>query len=237
VSFAGRLSSVAFLVLAPITVAQVPERPSAGTSGVAHVDGGFVAAVCPATPQPAAAACPADPFAAGATSAEVRGGAYFSTNAGPSSPRFDYVPVSVRRGWMLTGPDDYWWGRGNFECLCDLTGARATSGFGSWFAGPSLFLRFNWLEADAPVVPYAQVGAGGVLTDAYRVRTQPAIGQAFEYYLHYEVGVKCFVAPNLSVDVEGGLQHISNGGMSSRNAGVNAIGVTVGLTYYFPRAE
>jgi Lipid A 3-O-deacylase (PagL) len=138
---------------------------------------------------------------------------------------------------MLTGPDDYRWGRGNYECLCDLTGARVVSGFGSWLAGPSLLLRFNWLEPVAPVVPYAQVGAGGVLNDAYRVRTQPAIGQAFEFYLRAEVGVKYFVAPNVSVDVEGGLQHISNGGMSSRNAGVNAFGATVGLTYYFPRGE
>jgi Lipid A 3-O-deacylase (PagL) len=236
VSFAGRLSLVAVSVLAPVTVAQVPPGPIAD-SGVAHVDGGSTAAIGPAATAPAPAAWPADPFAAGSASTEARGGAYFSTNAGPSAPRFDYVPVSVRRGWMLSGPDDYWWGRGNYECLCDLTGARATSGFGSWLAGPSLYLRFNWLEADVPVVPYVQVGAGGVLSDAYRVRTQPAIGQAFEYYLHYEVGVKCFVAPNLSVDVEGGLQHISNGGMSSRNAGVNAIGATVGLTYYFPRGD
>jgi len=54
--------------------------------------------------------------------------------------------------------------------------------------------------------------------------------------VHYEIGLKCFVAPNLSLDVEGGFQHISNAGLARRNHGVNALGAQVGLTYYFPVA-
>jgi hypothetical protein len=42
------------------------------------------------------------------------------------------------------------------------------------------------------------------------------------------------VAPNLSLDVEGGIQHLSNGGLARRNYGINAVGAAVGLTYYFP---
>ena len=70
--------------------------------------------------------------------------------------------------------------------------------------------------------------------DAYHDPNQRAIGQAVEFYLHAEVGLKCMIAPNLSLDIEGGLQHISNAGLASRNYGVNALGGSIGLTYYFP---
>jgi Lipid A 3-O-deacylase (PagL) len=188
----------------------------------------------PANSLPPAPACGADPFAAGATSTQVLGGAYFSAAIGPRIPFFNYVPLSIRSGWMLTSPEDHCWGRGNYECLVDVTGALITSKYGNWFAGPTFFLRANLLEFGPTFVPYTQVGAGGVVNDAYKEPNQHAIGEAFEFYLHWEWGVRCFVAPNLSLDVEGGLQHISNGGLASRNYGMNAFGAAVGLTYSFP---
>jgi hypothetical protein len=135
---------------------------------------------------------------------------------------------------MLTDPEDYPWGRGNLECLCDLTGAAITSDYGSWLAGQTCFLRYNFLDLGTCVVPYHQLGFGWILTDAYQNRSQKAIGQMFEFHVHYEIGVKYFVAPNLSLDFEAGIQHMSNGGMANRNLGVNAFGGQVGLTYYFP---
>ncbi len=42
------------------------------------------------------------------------------------------------------------------------------------------------------------------------------------------------ITPDLSLDIEGGLQHISNAGLANRNLGVNAFGGSIGLTYYFP---
>jgi Lipid A 3-O-deacylase (PagL) len=42
------------------------------------------------------------------------------------------------------------------------------------------------------------------------------------------------LVPNASLDVEGGVQHISNGGLAGRNLGVNAFGGALGFTYYFP---
>jgi hypothetical protein len=214
-----------------------------GTRGLALLGDGPVAglfqsgaesAAGPATPVTVAPTCGADPFAAGATSTQVLGGAYFSAAIGPRIPFFNYVPLSVRSGMMLTSPEDHWWGRSNCECLVDLTGALITSKYGNWFAGPTFFLRANWLEFGSTFVPYTQVGAGGVINDAYKEPNQHAIGEAFEFYLHWEWGVRCFVAPNLSLDVEGGLQHISNGGLASRNYGMNAFGAAVGLTYFFP---
>ena len=73
-----------------------------------------------------------------------------------------------------------------------------------------------------------------MLTDANKDQGQHAIGQSIEFYQHVEVGVKCFLTPSLSLDLEGGIQHLSNGGLANRNYGMNAVGGGIGLTYYFP---
>jgi hypothetical protein len=173
-------------------------------------------------------------FRPGVTSAQFMGGAYWNVNLGPRIPAFNYVPVSIRQGVMLTCPEDHWWGHGNFEFLFDLTGAAITSSYGHFFAGPSFYLRTNWLPPGSPVVPYVQLGTGAVWNDAYKDQSQRAIGEGLEFYQHVECGLKCFLAPNLSLDVEGGLQHLSNGGLAKRNYGMTALGASVGLTYYFP---
>lgn len=165
------------------------------------------------------------------TSVQVLQGAYFSSSLGPAINRFDYLPLSVRHGWALSGPvgaPGYW------EFLADVTAAAITSNYGNWFAGSSLFLRYNCADPGSLLVPYVQCGAGVMLNDAYRDPIQRAIGQELEFILHAQVGVRYMIAPNLSLDVEGGVQHISNAGMANRNAGVNALGGSVGFTYYFP---
>jgi len=169
-----------------------------------------------------------------ATSSQFLAGAYFNWRPGPRIPKFDYVPVSFRQGWMLSDPAMGPFGRGNFEGLIGIDAATIATSYGNWLAGPSLFLRYNFLEPGSAFVPYGQGGVGFVLTDAYHDQTQRAIGQAFEFHLHYEVGMKYFVTPNMSLDFEFGFQHISNANMADRNYGVNAWGAQIGFTYYFP---
>ena len=115
-----------------------------------------------------------------------------------------------------------------------FTAAAIISDYGTAFAGPSALIRYNFVRPEARLVPYLQGGVGFIINDAYLDRTQRAIGEAFEFYLHIEMGARYFVAPNWSVDIEGGLQHISNGTLAPRNLGANSLGVTVGFTYYFP---
>ena len=166
---------------------------------------------------------------------QILQGAYFSSALGPDVGTFHYAPLSIRHGWNLGNPSGYGGTvPGNWEFVLDVTGAAITSSYGSWFAGSSAFLRYNWADAGSPVVPYVQAGAGALVNDAHRDQTQRAIGQAVEFTLQAQLGLKWYVAPSLSLDVEGGFQHISNAGLSDRNAGVNAFGGSVGLTYYFP---
>ena len=178
--------------------------------------------------------CPDPVFHPGATTTQVLVGAYFSSGLGPSIPKFNYVPVTFRMGWILNGPGDFRVGGGSWEALADVTAASIATRYGTYLAGSSVYLRYNFAELGTALVPYQQVGAGFLFNDAYHDLTQRAIGQDFEFHLHYEIGLRYFVTPNLSLDLEGGIQHISNANMADRNYGVNSFGAQVGFTYYFP---
>lgn len=169
---------------------------------------------------------------------QILAGGYFSAAIGPKIPAFNYLPVTIRKGWMLTAKDD----RdsiisGNWECLAGLTAAPITSKYGHYLAGPSFLLRKNFLALGTSCVPYTQLGAGFVASDAYKDQTQQALGQMFEFYLHAQVGLRYFVTDTLSIDLEGGLQHISSANITNRNLGVNSLGGQVGVTYHFPWGE
>ena len=192
--------------------------------------------------RPVAPACPPDacgpddgPFACGTTSVQYLIGGFCSGRPGPEVPSFDYVLASARFGWVATPVEDRWIGRGAYEWLLDLSAAGVTtSGYGDYFFRQSVYLRHNWVEPGSRLVPYLQLGFGAIYTDTYKDRSQGAIGQQIEFITRLEAGLHYFVAPNMSLDVEGGLQHISNAGHAERNDGVNAWGGQIGLTYYFP---
>jgi lipid A 3-O-deacylase len=165
---------------------------------------------------------------------QVLFGAYFSGQPGPKIPTYNYTPFSIRAGWMLTSPDNTGILFGNWEFLTDLTVAPITSHYGHVFGGPTFYLRKNFVSPGATIVPYCQLGVGCILNDAHQDMTQAAIGEEFEFYLHGEVGLKCFLTHDLSLDIEMGLQHTSNANLASRNLGANCFGGSVGFTYYFP---
>jgi hypothetical protein len=165
---------------------------------------------------------------------QVLFGAYYSSRLGPAIPDFNYWPITIRQGWMLTSSESNAILPGNWEFLADVTVAPITSKYGHIFGGPSFFLRKNLSSPGASIVPYCQGGVGFILNDAHQDQTQLAIGQMFEFYLHAQVGVKLFLSQDLSLDLEVGMQHISNANLASRNHGVNAFGGQVGFTYYFP---
>jgi hypothetical protein len=181
------------------------------------------------------ACLPGDLFSPDYSSYQVLLGAYASSSLGPTINSFNYLPISLRCGWMLTAPDDLDGDlRGNWECLGGLNIAPIFSRYGHCAVGPSVYLRRNFVQPDAKIVPYAQLGAGFLITDAYTAEWQHTIGQAFELNFQASIGLRCFISDNWSLDIEGGYQCINNANMASRNAGVNALGAQVGFTYHFP---
>lgn len=168
-------------------------------------------------------------------SCQFLGGMYASTSLGPEIPAFNFIPFTVRKGWMLTAPgvNDHIF-QGNWECLAGLSVAAITTSYGHVALSPTVHLRRNYLALGSSIVPYTQLGVGLFISDAYKDRTQRAIGQGCEFTLQAQWGVRVFVTSTMSVDVEMGYQHISNAQQSDRNAGVNSIGAQVGITYHFP---
>ena len=181
-----------------------------------------------------------DPFTAGQCDLQVMAGMYNRSGLGPGGPPFDYVPIAFRFGYMVTSPlFDQTWARGNVEALLEAQYSPVIKEFGHYIVGPDLIFRYNFVQPECPLVPYIQGGAGFVFTDGYKWPSpyQRLIGEQFEFLLRAEFGIRFMVTECVSLDAEAGFQHISNARLAPRNAGVNNVGVTVGLTYFFGKPK
>ena len=184
----------------------------------------------PYTPGPvyhASADCPKEKW-----SFEVLGGAYLLTSLGPSLPEFDYATFDLRLGCrpLQDGCDGL---RDRVQVLLDGMYAHVYNGFGDYVAGASLLLRLDLLGRGCAVIPYAQIGAGVVHTDAADDKSQGAIGQSVEFLLQAQLGARVRLCDRFSLLVEGGMQHISNAGLGERNGGTNSAGGSAGLEWRF----
>ena len=94
-------------------------------------------------------------------------------------------------------------------------------------------MRYNFVQPDARLVPFVQIGGGGLSNDAYMNQQQHFIGSAFEFTLILDGGLRCFVSKDWAVTAAGNFQHISNAGTARRNQGANATGFNVGMGYFF----
>ena len=152
------------------------------------------------------------------------------------SPEFDYSQVNLRCGWMIDDPTQRkYFLRGNFEALLELTYSRVIKGPGNYLAGAGAMIRYNVVYPGSIIRPFIQLGGGIVMTDVHKDRSQDLIGQSYQFDLRVSVGLRLSVARNWSIDLEGMYNHISNGGLSERNDGVNAGGVLIGVTYFFDK--
>jgi hypothetical protein len=170
-----------------------------------------------------------DCYPKGAYTFQIMGGYY--TNLG--STNYSYAVGSFRIGKILDFGIEEGFLRGYFEPIVEIN-AAPTFGIGSAFVGATSILRYNFVQPEWRFVPYAQIGFGLQYNNAYQTSTQNALGQALEYTGQAQVGVHYFLTHSVSLDVEAGYEMISNLGQSSRNGGINAIGGSIGLTYYFP---
>ena len=174
---------------------------------------------------------------------EFMTGAMFSPSGiGPVVPVYNYQQNNVRLGWMLDSPDS--WGpqaglndplRGTFEAVLEATGSYVWSSFGTYMAGITGLVRYNFVQPNWPVVPYFQGGAGVIYTNARNWSDQDAIGANVEFTTQFAGGLKFLLDKNWTFNVEGAFQHISNANTSARNQGVNAYGGFVGFTYVFDK--
>lgn len=146
---------------------------------------------------------------------------------------FNFAPVSLRMGWMLTSPILSGAFRGNFEALIEAVGASIYDGPGDVLAGAMVHLRYNYVQPGAKWVPYVQAGAGGLYTDAAEDESQRLIGSDFEFCLQAGVGLRYLFNERWALAAEAAFTHISNAGRAERNVGVNAVGGMLGVSHFF----
>lgn len=160
-------------------------------------------------------------------------GGYRGSRSG-GGDRFGYAPLTLRSGMMLNSPQDttaIW--RGNWESLGELTAACVTSGDGTFLFGPALGLRYNFVQPNAPLVPYLQAGAGFVIANAAKQDdndTEDVAGltKSLSGRLFLGAGVHYLLRDNLFLDVEAGYSHFAGSKAAS-----DMVGVQVGVTYFF----
>jgi hypothetical protein len=171
---------------------------------------------------------------------EIEGGAgefcSFSTTQA-KRPTVNYQLEDIRLGWMYDSPRHAeWLGgllRGNSEFLLELAGGPVTKGPGSYLAGGSALWRFNFVQPDSRWVPYLQLGAGALGNNIYKGRGQMEVGEAFEFVLQGDMGLRYLINAQWSISAEAGYRHISNADLASRNEGLNSLGGLMQVSYRF----
>lgn len=171
----------------------------------------------------------------GTRETEVLGGAFTSVDyATRKRPQFDFALADARYGWMLNQPRAGIF-FGNEEFLIDAFAGPILKGPGTVMAGATFVLRHNFVtRADAFLVPYFQMGLGGLYSDAADAdRVQFGIGTTFEFNLQATIGARWKLDRAWALHTEFGYRHISNAGLDSRNGGVDAVGGLIGIGRMF----
>jgi hypothetical protein len=171
-----------------------------------------------------------DNFHRGQWEVAAGGGALFSP-IGPTRnrPVLNYAPGNVQLGYMLNDLRRNDFLRGNFELVQEGFGARIFRGPGNYIAGETLWLRYNFVPPRWRVLPYAQGGAGFVVTNI----NHRYDGQDFNFNLDLAPGVRWFIASRCALNLEYRYQHISNANLGSKNLGINAHGPVLDLSWFF----
>ena len=177
---------------------------------------------------------PSSPFDRGRHELQIGAGPFFSFgNDALERPELNDVDLTARLGWMLNTPTGDGLFRGNVEVLAELFGAGIFEGPGSVIAGATLLLRYNFVQPDARLVPYFQIGLGGAYSDAHEELPQRRLGSALSFNLQGGLGLRYLCSASLAVFVEANYRHLSNASLADRNNGLNSVGGYLGVSYFF----
>lgn len=175
-------------------------------------------------------------FDKGRIELELGAGAFGSikTTGSASKPDTGFVIGQVRLGYMLYSPTGPGILRGNFEAMVEAYGAGIYTGPGDQIYGAGIILRYNFVQPNARIVPFAQLMFGGAYSDAANDDSaQRLMGSDFLFSFGGEIGLRCMLTPRLSLIGGVEYRHLSNADTAERNVGLNALGGTIGLTWFY----
>jgi hypothetical protein len=186
------------------------------------------------TKNPVTAAVAPGPFDRGTWELEGGNGGFGSfASSSATWVTINYQLEVLRLGWMYDSPRHTGWLRGNNEFLIETFGGTVTHGPKGYLAGGSPLWRYNFVQPEARLVPYIQLGMGALENNIDSNKRQREIGQGFEFALQGGVGLKYLINDRWSASMEADYRHISDAGMTSRNQGLNSIGGLMLVSYVF----
>jgi opacity protein-like surface antigen len=168
-------------------------------------------------------------FQSGLYEASAGAGVMFSpfiTHLG--RPTLNYELTEIRLGYMLTDVrgSNFW--RGNVEVAGSVFGGPIINGQGSYVAGATAWMRYNFVPGAGHFVPFVQAGAGLTSID-----DRELVGQDFNFNLNLGAGARYFFRPDWSVNLEYRYQHISDANLTPHNLGVDAGGPMFSISHFF----
>jgi hypothetical protein len=167
---------------------------------------------------------------------EISGGAFGSigTKGTPKRPDVGYAIGEIRAGWMVTTPSGDGFLRGNLEILAGVFGGGIFCGPGDGLVGADLYFRYNFVQPESKIVPFIQVGGGGVYSDAANDDpVQRNIGSDWSFVLEAEIGIRYHLKKNLAITTGVEYRHISNASTADRNQGLNSLGGLIGISLFY----
>jgi hypothetical protein len=144
-------------------------------------------------------------------------------------PTINYTMTEIQFGLMLSDVKGHGVFRGNFELVGEGFGSAIWQGPGSYIAGMTIWIRYNFVPPGWRFIPYAQAGLGLTTTDIDR----QIVGQPFNFNLNLGVGTRYLLSEHWAVSLEYRFQHISNADTAPHNLGINAHGPILGVSYLF----
>ncbi len=163
----------------------------------------------------------------------VVGPYFYFTATDNERPSIDFLVNSTRFGFMLNDPYRAGAFSGNFELLGEVFGAGIFEGPGDVMAGATLIFRYNFVQPHTPLIPYLQVGAGGVYTNIGERESRGLISLPVEFNLQATGGTRLMLNDRWSLVLEAGYRHISTAEIKKPNYGIDSIGGNVGFGFFF----
>lgn len=164
---------------------------------------------------------------------ELTGAFYFFDRGGNDGATLDYAVESLRLGVMLSDPHSTGFFAGNSEFLAEVFGGPIFQGAGNVAAGATIFIRYNFIQPHSRVIPYFQIGGGGVYTDVSEKGSHGLISLPVEFNLQGGGGIRFMLNRDWSLLLEGGYRHISNASIKLPNGGVDSFGGALGVGFFF----
>jgi opacity protein-like surface antigen len=144
-------------------------------------------------------------------------------------PVVNWVEGYAQLGYMVTDIHLPGLLRGNIEAVGEAFGAGIWEETGHYIAGGSIMGRYNFIPRNSRFSPYVQVGVGGEMMDI----NHQYDGHNFNFNVVAMGGLRYFIKPAVSLNAEFRFQHLSNANTGDRNIGINGVGPSLGISWFF----